>query len=90
MSQIANFSYIISSFCKCRGYGKAGNGNEMETETEMEMEMEMGNKKPITAWWNVFFIVCLVVFYLAMVYRTGFMCHVVSLYSCTVLCDYCF
>ena len=62
-----------------------------ETETGMETGNGNGTKRCTNHWCNVFLIVCLVitlVFYLAMVNRTGFMSPVLCLYSCTVLSDY--
>ena len=59
--------------------GKAGNRNEMETGNrnwKLKLEMEMGTEKKRTNhWYNIFFIVCLVVtrILLSNGYRTGFM-----------------
>ena len=62
---------------------------EMERKRKLEMEIGNGNEKHTYRWCNVFFIVCLVIL-LSNGYMTGFMSRVLYLYSCAVLCDYCF
>ena len=69
---------------------------EMKWKLEWKLEMEIGNgngnKKCTNHWCNVFFIMCLVitfVFYLAKVIGLA-LWVMLCLYSCIVLCDYCF
>ena len=59
----------------------------------MEIGNGNGNKRHTNHWCYVFFIVWLVITLVILLsngYMTGFTSHVLCLYSCTVLCDYCF
>ena len=74
---------------------------KQETEMKRKLEMETGNgnwkrkweekNPPIT---GAMFLHSVLSHYSSILlsngYRTGFMSHVLCLYSCTVLCDYCF
>ena len=73
-----------------------GHMEKQETEMKWKLETETGNgngnKRRPNDWCNIFFIVCLVitwVFYLAIVMGLA-LWVMLCLYSCTVLCDYCF
>ena len=76
-------------------YGKAGNGNETETGNgnwKWKLETEMWTKKHQSL--VQCFLHSVLSHYSCIVltngYRTGFMSHVLCLFSCTVLCDYSF